>query len=30
MCYPLAVVSFYFATHMKPIIILYDAYHYLI
>lgn len=30
MCYPLAVASFYFANHMIPIIILYDAYHYLI
>lgn len=30
MCYPLAVASFYVATHIKPIIILYDAYHYLI
>lgn|GEM_PF-2335632 len=31
MCYPLAVFSFYFANHMIPIIIiLYDAYHYLI
>lgn len=31
MCYPLALFSFYFANHMIPIIIiLYDAYHYLI